>query len=406
MVGYIAGLFLCLKNMSDKKVSQLNELILPADSDIIPIISDAAGSPVTKKITVANMRTSMDSSGKGGESAMVASSTAPATIKARADYLCDGSADQTEINTALAVYKSVVLSEGTFNLSGSILVNDGNWLQGQGKNTTILQVGNGMNASAIAPIGTTNIYFGKIAGLKINGNKANNTSGHGIYAAYFHTWTIQDCHINESADSGVKFYGNGSNFSINNQLMNCRIENTTNQCVFIGDYAPNNQVLSCIIGGTDNFYCMEIANTEAIIRGNHVHSSDSHGVYIVGEEGVFVGNIVESNGANGVYLDSHYWTVTGNKVRNNGTSATGSGIKVIGDRNTITGNTCVDLQGTPTQVYGIELVSGADNNMVAGNNFYGNTTGEYIDGGANNIIIETSPVAAEGDSFIDAVLFG
>lgn len=41
--------------MADQKITELTELTAPADADIVPIVDDPAGSPVTKKITRANL---------------------------------------------------------------------------------------------------------------------------------------------------------------------------------------------------------------------------------------------------------------------------------------------------------------------------------------------------------------
>lgn len=57
---------------------------------------------------------------------LVATSDSPQKHKDAADYLCDGTADQTEINTALAAIPTtggqVICAPGTYNLSGSISI--------------------------------------------------------------------------------------------------------------------------------------------------------------------------------------------------------------------------------------------------------------------------------------------
>jgi hypothetical protein len=42
--------------MSDKKISQLTALTTPANDDLLPIVDDPAGSPVTKKFSWANLK--------------------------------------------------------------------------------------------------------------------------------------------------------------------------------------------------------------------------------------------------------------------------------------------------------------------------------------------------------------
>ena len=72
---------------------------------------------------------------------VVAASDASNESKARADYICDGTADDVEIQAAIdslpAVGGKVYLTEGTFNTVAKILLPDNTWLQGSGFSTVI-----------------------------------------------------------------------------------------------------------------------------------------------------------------------------------------------------------------------------------------------------------------------------
>jgi hypothetical protein len=73
---------------------------------------------------------------------VVAAGDGSPTFKARANYACDGFDDQTEIQTALDALPdggTVVLSDGTFNCSGSIFPAAGTTLLGQGPDATYLE---------------------------------------------------------------------------------------------------------------------------------------------------------------------------------------------------------------------------------------------------------------------------
>ena len=63
---------------------------------------------------------------------IVAASDASATSKAGARYVCDGSSDQVEINNALASGGEIVLTEGTFRTSGTIVVKGNSILRDRG----------------------------------------------------------------------------------------------------------------------------------------------------------------------------------------------------------------------------------------------------------------------------------
>ncbi len=71
-------------------------------------------------------------------SVMVAASDAPEWFKAESNFLCDGTDDQEEINAALGNDRRVVLSSGTFNVTGAVTINYNNIvLDGQGVSTIL-----------------------------------------------------------------------------------------------------------------------------------------------------------------------------------------------------------------------------------------------------------------------------
>ncbi len=72
---------------------------------------------------------------------VVAASNASDESKTRADYICDGTADDVEIQAAIyslpTVGGKVYLTEGTFNTTAKVLLPDNIWLQGSGFSTVI-----------------------------------------------------------------------------------------------------------------------------------------------------------------------------------------------------------------------------------------------------------------------------
>jgi uncharacterized surface protein with fasciclin (FAS1) repeats len=71
---------------------------------------------------------------------IVAASDASAASKASAQYVCDGSGDQEQINQALAGGGEVILTEGTFRTTGTIYVMSNTVFSGQGPDKTILSM--------------------------------------------------------------------------------------------------------------------------------------------------------------------------------------------------------------------------------------------------------------------------
>ena len=89
---------------------------------------------------------------------IVAASDASASSKATAQYVCDGSGDQTELNAALARGGEVVMTEGTFRTSGTVYVKAGNIFRGQGPDKTVLSMAGDYAARVdIAPSGTASV---------------------------------------------------------------------------------------------------------------------------------------------------------------------------------------------------------------------------------------------------------
>jgi hypothetical protein len=104
---------------------------------------------------------------------VIAASDAPAHVKAQADYaMPNAGADLgVVVNTAYNdSYLSVLLSEGTFNISTPIIPINYTRLEGQGRLTTLKAVS---NVDIISKVGTV-IYF-ELVHLNIDGDKATRT---------------------------------------------------------------------------------------------------------------------------------------------------------------------------------------------------------------------------------------
>ena len=120
---------------------------------------------------------------KTGRTAMlvVASNTASALEKLQADYVCDGTADNVEIQAAIDALPStggkVSLSEGTFNLAATINIAEANaekgiTLEGQGYGT-ILKINNSTNIYALTFVPSTNGIWATFRDFYIQCNGAN-----------------------------------------------------------------------------------------------------------------------------------------------------------------------------------------------------------------------------------------
>lgn len=155
---------------------------------------------------------------------IVAASDAAQAFKDRADYVCDGTDDQDDIQAALAL-GNVQLTEGTYNITAEtrgIQVPSERSIRGAGPNLTIIQL-------QPADLGDTNIFpqlesFGvinaqgtdssplrliNISELTVDGNKdnmiapGNENQGEGIETEYVNLVQIHNVHIINAPSDGI-----------------------------------------------------------------------------------------------------------------------------------------------------------------------------------------------------------
>ena len=165
---------------------------------------------------------------------LVAANSAPAAVKAVAEYTCDGTADQVQINAALTDVAStgglVQLTPGQYNLSASVTVpvSTGVQLRGSGWGT-VLQVGSGMAAYGIAFSTTAgNVTGATLAEFKVdaNGSVAGAASG-GIYAKGAVQCLIDHVWVTNPYDAGLWLHEiSGGNVGHHNRVRACLFDAT------------------------------------------------------------------------------------------------------------------------------------------------------------------------------------
>ena len=114
-------------------------------------------------------------------SRIVAASNASTLMKAMADAVCDGTADEVEINAALTALGwlggRVLLSEGTFTLAAPIIMNaDKQTLAGMGLGATTLAAKNAAGTPLDVAIIQISGAIAELRDLTVDGNKANNAT--------------------------------------------------------------------------------------------------------------------------------------------------------------------------------------------------------------------------------------
>lgn len=241
--------------------------------------------------------------GKRATTRTVAANNSLATSKAGADYVCDNTDDQVEINQAItdlgSIGGTVILMEGTYTIGGQISVPSNVTLESYGAK---LFVKNSMNADLnVINIGN-NVINAQLIGLWIDLNKSNQSAGTqvGINIGTGVTVTVIDrCYILNARNSCVAISTN-SVIRINNsylagasgygvylsganscQLTNCLIVGNVVGIYLVNDTKCN--FVGCTVWGNLTYNVFEGSNcADNQFSACHFYNSVYEGVYLSG----------------------------------------------------------------------------------------------------------------------------
>lgn len=303
---------------------------------------------------------------------IVAANNSSQAVKDSADYIADGTADQTEINAALTAASGgkVYLAEGTYYLTGSISIPNNTTLEGVGDGT-LITIPNSQNGS-YSFITNTDTITGAgvtIRNLKIDGNRANNF-GAAVYNGIYINGVGSDGASNrrgalvEKVNVRNIYSSTGYGIGIVNSPYSKVLNNTVYDVRFVGILVDNTSNVT-ITGNTveasdiNNIYLNNV--TESVVSNNVVNSSEQSGIKLSGSLGNIISDNILSSNRSGISVSSSSFD---NSIDNNYIidSYLGNGIDVSGSgRNRITSNTIID-----SNYSGIELYS-AYRDTVSGN---------------------------------------
>jgi len=359
-----------------------------------------------------------------GEFVVVAANDSSQAEKDSADYVADGTADQTEINSALteAAGGKVILLAGTYVANATILIPNNTTLAGAGRGTLIELADLDATDNLIENTDQTTGTGVTIRDIRIDGRDDLNTAGtqEGIYllnmgggtgptarqgakitnviANNFRTDGVYLESSSNSTLSGNTFQGNFYGLSVYLGAYNTVTNNIaqgnsqlgfyigTNNNTFTNNVAQGGetgfyteQAVSNTISGNSTegnsyvgYYVDDLSNSN-IFTGNTSNTDEDYGFYIIGAStyNSFIGNSVR-NSINGFRLEnaSNNNLISGNKIHDSGGATTNNGIYIdASDNNTITGNDISDT-GCSTNCYAINIFnSTSDNNYLEGNTF-------------------------------------
>ena len=278
------------------------------------------------------------------------------------DYLCDGTADDMEINAAIDALPSgggeILLLDGTYNISSRITIGKANVsLRGCGPATVIARKFNEASANGVISCSAANCT---ISSLAIDGNKGSytNENNRGVYATTSAAnFTIEDLSIQNSRD-GIYIGG-----MTGGRITGCRIKDS-------------------------GAYGVYVYNAEAIdISLNRIDTTGETAVLINGGKSIKVdGNTITGSTNYGVRLfnGATMCTISGNICLDN---AGGISIEDAG-MCSVSGNLCMRGSGTPEDYDALKVTiratSASSNNIIAGNLVMGK---DVEDSGTGNLVV-------------------
>jgi parallel beta-helix repeat protein len=330
-------------------------------SDQLPAWSDIQGKPDLALAADLAAHKADGSSHSKTARFVVGTSTAGWTEK-DCDYLCDGTADQVEINAAITALPAtggeIVILDGTYNITSKINVTKNNVsIRGNGNATILKRMFNSTSAEGVITL--TGRSGCKIANLQVDGNKASYTNDYsrGIYL---------------SSSSNNTITGN----TYNNNIYGMYIESSNNNNTVTGNTCNNN---------THGIYLSSSSNNT--ITGNTCNNNTSNGISLLSSSNNTVTGNTCNNNSNGMYIESsNNNTVVGNTCNNND-----RGMYIeSSNNNTVVGNTCIRGTGQAgdyiSTQYPIRLVGTSNNyNLISNNNCMGKAVAS--EGGTGNTLV-------------------
>jgi hypothetical protein len=298
---------------------------------------------------------------------VVAASNASAAVKVKAHRVCSGSGDQATINAALNdlptfdTFKSgtVVLTEGQYNLSGSITPNSHQMIVGSGFGTKV-RLSGGANVYAFDFVSdggvahSRGIYLAHMT-IECNGGAQAATSG-AVRMAGGNRCILSDLFITEPRNAGIRMEVDGVGaWPWANVIMgvtvvlgrNSVIASTAGFGMDLGD-GEENLITGC------NFEF----NGESHIVENVVGNNAIIGNSFVGGRSAASTNGIKSNGSRGRWIGNIFDGVPGHTFR------------ITGNENILDGNASFNIgDGNAGQADGVALAFGASRNIITNNRF-------------------------------------
>lgn len=333
-------------------------------------------------------------SGKRFATRVVAASNAHADSKAAADYVCDGVADQVEINAAIAdlpanIGGRVLLTEGTFFDSAEVVIEKtGVMLQGVGmsqpdtfskRGGTRIKAVSGFSSAQILRVSagsnTANQTHVYLRDFGVDGDLVGTV--HGIY--WRAQWSrIENVSAWDCGGDGFRIEGFTGSQTLDCTYYSLNARNNTGYGMNFVNFGGDGQVLASTISsnGTGGVYC---GGSSVQWVNCHFYSNTGYNFYVPsGAARVkIIGSKFEHATLDGIFIEGSQAIVEGCSLQGNGdTGEAECAIRISGTQALISGNQIIQETGDSSLSAdtGIILTSTASTCFIVGNRLSGFTT--------------------------------
>lgn len=350
-------------------------------------VSSADGiTPVTVYVDPTTHRVLVQSSAAYARAATLVVAASDSKDTTNADYVCDGTADDVQINAAIAALPTrggrVLLMEGTFNLAAKISITRSNVvLSGQGGASTKLNLGNGVNDNMI---GLDDLELGAytdivIENLYMEGNSANQTGNQaGIFVGRTITrFIIRNNYIHDTKIAQIYDDGAVSGLILDNYLDTVSVGASYGNIEGVGDYTII-RGNTCVSGDYAGISIYNETLGRCIIDGNIIRSSRGYGIESLSDMSIISNNQIYASGDYSIYVhgSTNYDVVTNNHIEVDNNPTNSVIVKMGSSQCELASNVIEVRAGNSAALTAIQI--GADNVNVNGNYVYFGTSQAHI----------------------------
>lgn len=346
-----------------------------------------------------------------GPTVFVAASNASANELKHADYVCDGVADDVQIAAAIQSATAsgyggkVVLSSGQFSIASPLTLpaTFGFQFVGQGREVTQIRAASAMNGNMVEVLGNHAV----VGDLTLDGNKAQQASGNGIFVTGAKL-TARDLNLTNVSAAAISVSGNSANPSFAHRFHHLFILNPGAEGVLMTSFAYDTHMIDVWIGNAATHGVYTDSGT-LIMTSCHVWGCEGEGVYLhAGANNQIIGSYIETNGEGG----------SGGRGIRTGTGSDGTqvvgcfiwknssgGIYLFGSAHCVVSGNVIKDNGGAGHAAGL-ILEDCQKTLVADNQFFNqNTTNQgrpFVETGTTDYSVYQNNYGLAGDHFTGA----